>query len=90
MYNTQGTLVCAKNNTQKIKNYVEPFVAAMTQGRDGSLFTEIATSQTIWDHKSASMICTPLCLKNEQEWNGGFRSVGGSVCYCVNGSVNQN
>lgn len=89
MYNTQGFLVCAKNDTQKIKNYVEPFVGAMAQGRDSSLFTERPTSQSIWDPKSASMICTPLCSNYEQEWNGGFRSVGGSVCYCIDRSVVQ-
>jgi hypothetical protein len=45
-------------------------------------FTERPTSRTIWDKTSANTICVPLCSRFNQEWTQGFRSVGGSVCYC--------
>jgi hypothetical protein len=70
------------------KIVIEPFVESTPRGKDVDnnivrlAFTERPTSRTIWDKTSANIICVPLCSRFNQEWTQGFRSVGGSVCYC--------
>jgi hypothetical protein len=67
---------------------IEPFVETTPRGKDvdnktvDMSFTERATSHTIWDKTSAGIICGQLCSKFNQAWTQGFRSAGGSVCYC--------
>ena len=92
VYNAQGFLECQSTNTpqpaEKYTDIVETFIETNPRGKDvdnkvlNLAFTERPTSQTIWDKKSAGIICNPLCAKYEQLWTQGFRSVGGSVCYC--------
>ena len=90
-YNVQGFLECKSGYapaSYTAKDIIEPFVETMPRGKDvdnktvNLAFTERSTSQNIWDKKSANIICVPLCSKFNQEWTQGFRSAGGSVCYC--------
>lgn len=91
-YNAQGFLECKQGNVPASyieKNVViEPFVESTPRGKDvdnkvvNLAFTERPTSRAIWDKTSANVICVPLCSKFDQAWTQGFRSVGGSVCYC--------
>ena len=91
-YTAQGRLECShEKHSPKVSNdipMIETFIQTAARGRSidnvgvNVHFTERPTSKTIWDKKSANSICTPLCARFEQVWTQGFRSVGGSVCYC--------
>lgn len=80
MYNTQGYLICKTKKEDNIETFIN---AKLTQIKNNG-FTEISTSTLIWDKNSAKEICEPICNANSQKWNGGYRSSGGSVCYCIN------
>lgn len=93
IYTAQGKLECKQKNNSLYVNedglqVIEGFIETKTKGKTvdnigmSVSFTERPTSKMIWDKKSAEVICTPLCAKYQQEWTKGFRSIGGSVCYC--------
>lgn len=91
IYTAQGFLECKSSPYQQNaspQDSVETFIEAKTQGTDVNNnityihFTERPTSKRVWDQESANSICQTLCEKHGETWTGGFRSIGGSVCYC--------
>ncbi len=88
VYNAQGFLECSRNNKNRLTTTVETYVDAKVEGNfisfdeEDLVFTERPTSKSIWDKESATVICEPVCAKNNEVWTEGYRSVGGSVCYC--------
>lgn len=89
IYTAQGRLECQhEQQSHNPATVIETFVETAARGKDvdnkgvSISFTERPTSKTIWDKTSAKIICTPLCAKFDQVWSNGFRSTGGSVCYC--------
>ena len=87
-YTAQGKLECRRDKQSQASTIIETYVESAARGKNvdnkgiNVSFTERPTSKTIWDKTSANIICTPLCAKFEQVWTQGFRSTGGSVCYC--------
>ena len=101
-YSAQGFLECKRG--ERIEKYsvvdskvvIEPFVETLPVAINvlsqttNKIFTERATSQSIWDRTSAETICAPLCSRFNQTWTQGFRNVGGSVCYCQDTNLPTN
>jgi hypothetical protein len=91
LYTTQGRVVCTKEDSKekKQKDLVEHFLETPVHGlevvnkKNEITIVERPLSTKLWDKNDAKIRCTNLCKQFDEKWNNGYRSEGGSACYCV-------